>query len=425
MNFDFLPDNLRNILDLVRQVDDGEVVMQNPDWVEFYKFVSRSSLAAYFYPKIKNLSASVPENIQKDFKNAYLFNLIRNTRFINQAKKIFADLFSAGIPVIVLKGMFLAQKVYSDISQRQMADIDVLVQRKDFLRTIEIIKKHGFEDFKEMILENILHENSGVNAVHLRKSGFFNIDLHFSHINDLVVSEVASEEEKLIWTRSQKTDFSGIPIYQLSIEDLLLHVCLHATNHHFLHGVPVRFLFDVSEILRKFGSEIDWTQLIKRSELYKRKNALYLSLYMTSMMTSAKVPEKILAELRPQEDCDDYLKHTCAKMFNNVEYSDPFLQRPYLSELRKADSESSSGIFNKIRLLSSRVFLPVEQMIAKYPVKKKSIKIYYYYGLRFIEIFKNNGFDKTVSFLRSFISGKGRNKQVVIKEEALHSFLMR
>ena len=51
----------------------------------------------------------------------------------------------AGLPLILLKGISLLERVYPAAEQRPMQDIDVLVRRTDFERVAALLQAQGYE----------------------------------------------------------------------------------------------------------------------------------------------------------------------------------------------------------------------------------------------------------------------------------------
>jgi hypothetical protein len=70
----------------------------------------------------------VPEAVQTELKSAYLANAFRNQLFGEELTRLLKLLGEAGIPVIPLKGVTLAQSLYGDPAARVCSDIDILVQ---------------------------------------------------------------------------------------------------------------------------------------------------------------------------------------------------------------------------------------------------------------------------------------------------------
>ena len=77
----------------------------------------------------------------------YITNLNRdrNTQIIQQAKELNSLLLSNNIKPIFLKGTGnLLEKLYEDVGERMVGDIDFLFSEKDFFKAIDILKKDNY-----------------------------------------------------------------------------------------------------------------------------------------------------------------------------------------------------------------------------------------------------------------------------------------
>lgn len=88
-------------------------------------FASRNGMAAILYRS--NYTDCLTVKYKLELKKEYLYNLGRNTAFQLIADEIVNTLHQHQIPVILLKGSFLASFVYPDVAFRPMSDIDILV----------------------------------------------------------------------------------------------------------------------------------------------------------------------------------------------------------------------------------------------------------------------------------------------------------
>lgn len=104
-------------------------------------FASRNGLASILFRSdyVECLSAKCEFKLRKN----YLFNLGRNTTFQLVANDIVNVLHANDIPVVLLKGSFLASFVYSDVAFRPMSDIDILVPVECIRDAWQILNKDG------------------------------------------------------------------------------------------------------------------------------------------------------------------------------------------------------------------------------------------------------------------------------------------
>jgi hypothetical protein len=78
-------------------------------------------------------------------KNIADLNRERNQQIIAQAQEINELLIRNGIKPIFLKGAGnLLNNLYKEIGERMVGDIDFIVSKKEYLKTIEVLKKDGY-----------------------------------------------------------------------------------------------------------------------------------------------------------------------------------------------------------------------------------------------------------------------------------------
>jgi hypothetical protein len=129
-----------------------------------------------------------------------------------------AEFHRRGVPVISLKGPWLAQRLYGDTALRLYADLDLLVRRADFARSEELLSRLGFSA-------------AGRREDYARtwSRGSITLELHDDVENPLAF-DFAIEEA---WERAQLAEFEGIPARLLAPSDELRFLCLHGARHRF------------------------------------------------------------------------------------------------------------------------------------------------------------------------------------------------
>ncbi len=133
------------------------------------------------YPLVyRNLSdlgfSGVPEAVQSGLKSLYLANALRNQLLAEELARVLSLLGDAGIPVIPLKGVSLAQSLYGDHAARVCGDIDILVPPGDVIPAIDLILASGYRAeinhpyFSRLALRhgrhfNVVREGQGMSFV--------------------------------------------------------------------------------------------------------------------------------------------------------------------------------------------------------------------------------------------------------------------
>ena len=123
-----------------------------------------------------------------------------------------------GIPVISLKGPWLAQRLYGDSALRLYSDLDLLVRRADFVRAEELLSGLGF-----------LPAAHRDDYARTWTRGGITLELHDDVENPLAFNFGIEGA----WDRAQPAEFEGVPALLLAPSDELGFLCLHGVRHRF------------------------------------------------------------------------------------------------------------------------------------------------------------------------------------------------
>ncbi|HEY3390895.1 MAG TPA: nucleotidyltransferase family protein [Prolixibacteraceae bacterium] len=117
------------------------------DWNTFIWTCSNHLVLPVIYLKFRkhNLLGYLPEVLAQHLEEIYLLNRTRNEQILLQMKEINATLNKEGISPIYLKGTGnLIDGIYSDIGERIIGDIDLLIPNADYLKAVELTKEIGY-----------------------------------------------------------------------------------------------------------------------------------------------------------------------------------------------------------------------------------------------------------------------------------------
>lgn len=133
-------------------------------------------------------------------------------------RAMLAEFHGRGIPVVSLKGPWLAERLYGDAALRNYSDLDLLVRRSDLTQAEDLLSESGFEPAPWS--DN--YERSW-------RRGSILIDLHHDVENPLAFDFRIAE----VWRRCRHAEFHGVPARLLGSADERLFLCLHSMRHHF------------------------------------------------------------------------------------------------------------------------------------------------------------------------------------------------
>ncbi len=209
--------------------------------------------------------------------------LVQNIIIYDELKKILSSFNSAGIRVIVLAGAAIAERLYPDISERFMSDIDLLVKPTDLPEIEQQLAQLGYcLDIGRR--EEAHYHNPG--------SKFpISIDIHnrLTHLTEKGLADA--------WSRAVKTTINGVDALVLSPEDALIYTAGDAAIHHaWLREV---WLKDMTMLINKYDKDIDWSLVIKIIRENRLAVPLYYTFIVANQRVKAGIPDWVIKAIKP------------------------------------------------------------------------------------------------------------------------------
>jgi len=355
------------------EAGDGRLeTLSSSDWDVLIEESGRYGVAPLLYYRliIFHSDIPIPANVMARLRHIYLQSAGRAMHLYHELGKVLGLLRHDNIPVIALKGVHLATAVYRNTALRPMGDIDLLVKQTDLLRVQEILVEQGYIASKEEI---------GCAQEHLppyKKKGSLTVEIHFHIVGPPFSLRVDVEK---LWVRAQMSSIQGIEVLTFCPEDLLLHLCMHAS---FLHAFDngIRPLFDISHTIEHYAEELDWEQLLDRSKEWGVSKCVYLSLFLAKRFAGASIPGQIMKDLDV--------------------YNDSFHATARAEELifRKATSiaPNVAKLFNNDRLLNRLIhfircaFPPKNTLANMQPLARNPLSVYFLYFFRIKGLLKRH-----------------------------------
>lgn len=217
----------------------------------------------------------------------------RNLRGTSELAAVARTLQDAGIRVIVLKGAYLAPGVYGDPALREMNDLDIMVPKRDLPRAFATIQTCGYAPVAPATL--VVRSEIRQDAPPLVKQGSMPIELHWTITPPLEPYAIEADE---LWTRTTRTTIGGVVIEALSTEDLLLHLCAHASYHHQFE-LGLRPFCDIARLVDVHHETLRWDLVVERVHRWQWSRGVFLAFDLAVRLVGAKIPGSVLESLRP------------------------------------------------------------------------------------------------------------------------------
>jgi len=232
--------------------------------------------------------------LEKDY-----VSIARNIFLNKQFFDILEAFLKLGIPVIPLKGIALIQNVYTDIAERYVGDIDLLVKPGDVFKSAEILRGLGYSSARPYFnppRPSSIYLNSQVFNKPTEINYFIHLHWHLLNTTLPLFMYRINMDDVFNQARIEKIQ-DGRRILMLEPHHLLVYLCLHAFCHSFDR---LSLLCDIKKVIEFYKDELNWDRVIRLAGKWNAGLPLYLSLYFVRHILNAPLPEEVLCALKPK-----------------------------------------------------------------------------------------------------------------------------
>lgn len=232
------------------------------NWDSVLKICTSNLVLPAFFCNMKRsgLLTFLPEDLVNYMNYITSINRSRNHQIIKQARQLNDLLLSNNIKPVFLKGTGnLLAGIYKDVGERMVGDIDFIISKKDYSKSIKILRNYGYYDQYDYHMPHFRHyrrliKDDNIAAVEIHK--------------ELIIEKFSNEfNYELINKDTQK--IGGVAVLSYS-DKLNLSIISNQINDNaiYFNMISLRNAYDVY-LLSKKTSAID---AIKK--LHKLKNHL-------------------------------------------------------------------------------------------------------------------------------------------------------
>jgi Uncharacterised nucleotidyltransferase len=353
--------------------------LSEADWDNVVRESVRQGVASLLYHRLPTLGdrAEAPSRITRSLRELAIGSAVTSLRLDQELGQVLTALGRAGIDVIALKGAHLAEAVYANKGLRPMKDLDLMVKRCDLSRAQTTLLEMGYGPRPEPYAEWDYSDSQHLHPV--TRPGGATIEIHWTI--ETPTAPFAIDVDGL-WERARPATIAGVNVMVLSTEDVLLHLCLHIAFHHRFE-LGLRGCWDIREIIRSRGNQIDWEQVQARARTWGVRKYVYLTLYLAKELLGASVPTAVLAGLEPNGFDSRLVTLARGEMLRQT-------VGPSVSS-RFARIWGASRIREKASLIAKALFPSRNAIGRMYPTCRDPRWLYCYYLVRWGELVQKYG----------------------------------
>lgn len=120
-----------------------EVLPPDPDWTVVDAIAKAQAVIPLVYNGAVVTRASAPEAVLSKWKKATVYGVVKNERLLAAQDQVVDGFAKSGIQTVILKGSSVS-RYYPAPDLRVLGDVDVLVQKTDIQKAMEVLQQLGY-----------------------------------------------------------------------------------------------------------------------------------------------------------------------------------------------------------------------------------------------------------------------------------------
>jgi hypothetical protein len=278
------------------QEDAAALLATRLDWNVILEHVTAEEVFPLFYQNLCALGCpDVPAPARDKLHYLSRINALRNTLLTEELVRVLELFNNAGIPVVPLKGVALAESYYGDVAARICSDIDLLVPRHAAAQAFRLLLTEGFAAYDEAVdlsdIDLLLDSNIEYSFTSERQGFRYLYELHWDIAWRWQQNGKITDD---LWAEAQRKSYRGSEIYALSPEWELLYLAVHASRHQWQ---GLKWLIDIHELCS--SSRVDWDKAGEKAQGLGLEPALRLTLSACHSLLGTPVPARFILEALP------------------------------------------------------------------------------------------------------------------------------
>ncbi|MFN8446303.1 MAG: nucleotidyltransferase family protein [Caldilineaceae bacterium] len=340
-------------------------------WRALHELACEQRVSSLFWQRLEmhGLTDLIPESVRLLLQDHYYELTVENLRLYHELGVVLRHLRAQNIPVIVLKGAHLGSLVYPNSALRLMNDVDLLFAQNDIPAVAALFEKLGYAGDETLLLERHFATDHHLPR-YSKADSTASFEVHWLITYPDKAYTIAMNE---LWQRAQQGTIAGEPVLTLCPEDLLLHICEHATYHHLLEQ-GIRFLCDIDALVSRYTSNLDWAAVQERAKQWGWMKGVYLALTLAQRLLGTPIPVAALDQLQPAHIDSRLVEQAIQQLF--ADQSESLTVSNEFAQMWGAQSWRQ-----KVQMIGQQIFAP-EHIVQRYPVRPGTIKLYLYYPVR-------------------------------------------
>lgn len=250
----------------------------------------------FLFYRLQPYQDSVPSDVWQAIQSDFLLAVGPSVTREQELKRVLMALEEVAVPVTLLKGAALAHTAYPYPVLRMMTDTDLWIARECVEDAKAALAPYGYVPGAGAVRPQPLQDAlDGETRMYSQRPQSRLVELHWRIFAGEWVRYAARIDEAAIWER--KVRLEALPAYRLSVEDALLHTCVHCAIHHQFGGLGLRPFLDLAMMAQHWT--VRWDVVIARAREWQVCTATWLVLDTLGQLSAEMQDQIPTLALRP------------------------------------------------------------------------------------------------------------------------------
>lgn len=263
-----------------------------PRWDVLLERARTHGLIPLLYHRLRALDfCGVPQPVRRQLTDAFGVNAIRNVLLTEELIRVLTQLGAAGMHVIPLKGVALAESLYGDAALRTCADLDVLIHPEHLAESLHLLGSSGYQDrLGDRSFVRLL-ARFGKDCGMMREVGrtAYPLQVHCGLIWGGPAERRLLAE---IWSDAAPKPFHAAPADAMSPEWEFLYLAVHAARHGLS---PFKWLVDLDWLMVR--GALNWNEVQERARRLGWERHVHSCLIACAALLETPIPEPFCGTL--------------------------------------------------------------------------------------------------------------------------------
>lgn len=294
------------------------------DWSDilFQAVFHRVLNMMYYHFKCLGVLKQLNEEVLKIMKTQVAIYQLRNQQYFKELSEIYEDFAKEDLRTVILKGNYLAAKVYPECYMRTFNDLDILIDIKDGDKLVSILEERGYiqgdyDKQEEKVIpatrrQKMMHQMSTHELEACWKQTddtvvpVFEVDLNHSIMwKGNCPYEINT---RMLLDRAKQDSLEDKTVYTLNCEDFLFQLACHLYKEAVvinwiadLRDLKLYKFADIATYVWKYGEEINWKELLKFSEVNQTHKILYYVFYYVNYLYGDFIPQWVMEAVEQRD----------------------------------------------------------------------------------------------------------------------------